>query len=163
MICCLLHGDGWHITVDLATATVIKYFPSGSERNKNIVTKCTLYFFFPHVINLLLHLKNIVFLLGGNNHGIFLSSEYTVAAQFLCKGVMQKCKRGVLCRLLLVEAQDMFKGHPWALLKIWQGASHYQLADNAGQRSAQAFPTSGKGLLNSNTLENNPRQVRALA
>lgn len=57
----------------------------------------------------------------------------------------------------------MFKGHPWALLKIRQGASRYQLADNAGQRSAQAFPTSGKGLLNSNTLENNPRQVRALA
>lgn len=57
----------------------------------------------------------------------------------------------------------MFKGHPWALLKIRKGASRYQLADNAGQRSAQAFPTSGKGLLNSNTLENNPRQVRALA
>lgn len=42
-----------------------------------------------------------------------------------CEGATQKLRRGALCRLLLVEAQGKFKGHPEALLKTLQGASHY--------------------------------------
>lgn len=64
-----------------------------------------------------------------------------------CEGVMQKCKRGALCRLLAVKAQEMFKGDPWAedtaRSKLLY-SSHIQLA-NAGQRPDKALPTVGKG------------------
>lgn len=74
--------QGWpRVPVHLATAAVIKYFPSKWESIKNMMTKCTLHS--SHVINLPLYLRTILLPLAGHNCGIFLSSEDTVPAWFL--------------------------------------------------------------------------------
>lgn len=147
---CPLHGDGWGTAVDLATAAVIKYFPSKSESIKNILTKCTLHF--SHVINLLLYLKTILLPLAGHNCGIFLSSEDTVPAWFLeglWRGDAEEQKRsfvqvaagggtGDVQDRTMDFAEDTARNKPLYGLQT-------QLA-NAGWRSAKAFPVLGKRL-----------------
>lgn len=141
---CPLRGDGWDTAVGLATAAVIKYFPSKSESIKNILTNCTLHF--SHVINLLLYLKTILLPLAGHNCGIFLSSEDTIPAWFL-EGLWRHDAEAQKRSFVQVaagrgtgEVQGTSRGLAEDTARSKSLYSSQTQVANAGQRSAKALP-----------------------
>lgn len=145
-----LRSSSW-----FGTCSGNKFFSSKSESIKNILTKCTLNF--SHVINLLLYLKTTFLSLAGHHRRIFLSSEDTVPAQFLegLNGDVQKCKTWASCGSLGWRHRRCSGDIHGSAGDIARGKPRYNTQAgpaNAGQRSAKALPTLGKGLHSRNVL-----------